>query len=114
MLGQVPITKYRRFPINCLKGNCFIKSISLFVVGPSDTLKLHVNDKGVVQGSMFSIPNDFKFSLFYAQGEILPPGISSNEIVTYEVSGVSEAYSKYVILFICLPPLHIISRNIGC
>ena len=58
--------------------------------------------------------NDFKFSLFYAQGEILPPGISSNEIVTYEVSGVSEAYSKYVILFICLPPLHIISRNIGC
>eukprot|EP00250_Pteridium_aquilinum_P012505 c20765_g2_i1 orf=168-2876(-) len=39
--------------------------------------------------------NDFKVFLSYDPAETLPPGISSNEIAVFEVSGVTEAYSKY-------------------
>lgn len=39
---------------------------------------------------------DFKLSLLYDSTDILPPGISSFEIATFEISGVTEAYSKYM------------------
>lgn len=38
--------------------------------------------------------NDFKVSLLYDPVETLPPGISSNEIAVFQVSGITEAYSK--------------------
>lgn len=47
----------------------------------------------VLKSSKYS--NDFKISLSYDPVETLPPGISSNEIAVFEVSGVTDAYSKY-------------------
>lgn len=47
----------------------------------------------VLKSSNYS--NDFKLSLSYDPVETLPPGISSHEIAVFEVSSVTEAYSKY-------------------
>lgn len=50
-------------------------------------------DFQVLKSSNYS--NDFTLSLSYDPVETLPPGISSHEIAVFEVSSVTEAYSKY-------------------
>ena len=73
------MTKYPSFPTICFKVKCFLELISLFVLGPSDILKLHVSDKEVVQGLMFSILKGFQN---FINGFILLNDRSAHTMIT--------------------------------